>query len=158
MDEWNTLCVAMDTLGDTCLALQDYERRGIGVEEGEKYLRLYGMLQAVVIQQDAIGHLWKIVHGDALPPSPNSGWGRIRELRVLAVGHPVESRQQRRTFISRPTLSHKGFDRITWLGRDNRDEIEQVDIKGLYESYKTEAAGILRRIHDAQVVRWGEAR
>ena len=34
-DDWNLLCVAMDTLEDTCLALQDYEAAGLGTDSGE---------------------------------------------------------------------------------------------------------------------------
>ena len=70
-DDWNLLCVAMDTLDDTCLALEDYEAAGLGTESREKYLRLYGMLQAVFLQQDCICYLHKMFSDtDWLPQSP----------------------------------------------------------------------------------------
>ena len=59
-DQWNILCVAMDTLEDTCLALQNFEKLGVGNCDGERYLRLYGFLQAIFLQQDAIGELYRI--------------------------------------------------------------------------------------------------
>ena len=39
-DEWHEVCAAMDILDDTCLALEDYEARGLGNSDSEKYLRL----------------------------------------------------------------------------------------------------------------------
>ena len=57
LDKWKMLCVSMDTLEDTCEALLHFESEGIGDNTGEKYLNLYGILQAVFLQQDAIKYL-----------------------------------------------------------------------------------------------------
>jgi len=35
-DEWMALCVSMNTLGDTCQALEYYEDYGLGVDYNEK--------------------------------------------------------------------------------------------------------------------------
>jgi hypothetical protein len=73
-DDWNLLCVAMDTLDDTSLALEDYEAAGLGTESGGKYLRLYGMLQAVFLQQDCIRNLHKLFGDTDWTPSIDSRW------------------------------------------------------------------------------------
>jgi hypothetical protein len=93
-DDWNLLCVAMDTLDDTCLALEDYEAAGLGTESGGQYLRLYGMLQAVFLQQDCICNLHKLFRDTAWTPSIDSRWQEIRDLRNLTIGHPVEMKRQ----------------------------------------------------------------
>ena len=35
-DEWSALCVAMDTLDDTGIALEYFEGQGLGKDDGEK--------------------------------------------------------------------------------------------------------------------------
>jgi len=119
-DEWMTLCVSMNTLGDTCQALEYYEDYGIGndygekylklygllqaiflqqnsIEDygigndyGEKYLKLYGLLQAIFLQQNSIRQIYQIFLGRKLSPKPDSAWTKIRDHRNLIVGHPIE--------------------------------------------------------------------
>lgn len=57
-EDWSFVCVAMDILGDTSLALHNFMEFGIDGptkydDTGEKYLRLYGLLSAAYIQQQA---------------------------------------------------------------------------------------------------------
>src|SRR5712691_3335639 len=40
LDDWFALCVAMDYLEDSGLALLNYQEKGLGSKGGEKYLRL----------------------------------------------------------------------------------------------------------------------
>jgi hypothetical protein len=156
LDEWNTLCVAMDTLGDSCLALEHYEASGIGQEAGEKYLKLYGLLQAVILQQDSIRQIYKILLGSNLRPNPNSAWRKIRKFRNLTAGHPIEMRDEnriKRCFVSRATICHRGFQLIIWNKGDARNEFRDCDLNGLYQEYKLEAVRYLETIletHDKQ--------
>jgi len=77
-------------LGDTCQALEYYEDYGLGDEYGEKYLKLYGLLQAIVLQQNSISQIHQIFLGIKLSPKSKSAWTKIRDLRNLTVGHPLE--------------------------------------------------------------------
>jgi hypothetical protein len=66
-DDWNFLCASMDLVGDTNLAIQNFVRFQLDgptryEEIGEKYLRLYGFLNAVYMQQDAILALHRILN------------------------------------------------------------------------------------------------
>lgn len=109
-DKWNMLCVSMDTLGDTCEALLNFESEGIEGNFGEKYLRLYGILQGVFLQQDAIKYLCKSL-GQTFPQKLEQGssnWKTIRNLRNLTVGHPVEvkiNKTVKRCFITRVSIT-----------------------------------------------------
>lgn len=161
LDKWNILCVAMDTLGDSCLALEHYEVFGMGQEDGEKYLKLYGLLQAVVLQQDSIIQLFQVLLGRNLKYDADSEWGKIRELRNLTAGHPIEKRPKKKTkksggagiqrcFISRVTICGVGFQLVIWNKDSARDEVVDVDLKGLYRAYKLEAVGYLETILEAQ--------
>lgn len=61
LDDWNILCTSMDNIGDTDLAIKHFIKVGIGQNDGEKYLRLYGLLQRVYLQQDAIRFLFQSI-------------------------------------------------------------------------------------------------
>ena len=159
-DEWNAICAAMDILDDTCLAIEDYESHGIGNSDAEKYLRLYGLLQGVFLQQDSIRHLYKTFVGTSLASTPDSAWTEIRDLRNLTVGHPIEKKNGqgiRRCFVSRVTIRSDGFQLIVWNREKNVDEIETVDLKSLYERYKSEVVTYLQDICKTLTTRWGES-
>ncbi len=63
--DWNFICSGMDLIGDTCLAIDHFIRFGLeGAtrydEVGEKYLRLYGVLNSTYIQQEAVYSICKL--------------------------------------------------------------------------------------------------
>ena len=65
--DWSFVCVAMDVLGDTSLALHNCITFGLDGptkydDTGEKYLRLYGLLSAAYIQQQAALKLHKLMN------------------------------------------------------------------------------------------------
>ena len=158
-DEWHRLCVSMDALGDTVVALREFEKAGLGANDGEKYLRLYGVLQAVVLQQDAIQSLSEIFLGARLPPADDSGWQHLRELRNLSAGHPIRNTSAargtiKRVFVSRPSISSKGLTLMVWDQALGTHSFQHVDLQGLYASYNDEACERLRLVSEAQQSRW----
>ena len=44
---WNQLCSSLDVIEDSDLAIDAYLNRKFSKDDGEKYLRLYGVLQAL---------------------------------------------------------------------------------------------------------------
>ena len=157
LDEWNALCVAMDILGDTCVALEYYEDSGMGDTDGEKYLKLYGLLQAIFLQQDSIRQLYRILLGKDLQPDSNSEWDKVRDLRNLTVGHPIAKKDKagtKRCFISRATIRSGSFQLLVWDKEKEQIGFEDVDLESLYEKYKSEAVILLTNIYQAQIQRW----
>lgn len=139
LDKWNKLCVAMDTLEDSTEALDYFEKVGVGEEDGEKYLHLYGLLQAIFLQQDSIRNLYSIFLGIEMIPKKDSSWTKIRNLRNLTIGHPIEwskAKKTKRCYISRITIQNKGFHLIIWNVNKLSDEYEEVDFINLYQNYK----------------------
>jgi hypothetical protein len=145
-EEWNALCVTIDTLEDTYLALEHYESFGLGDEIGEKYLKLYGLLQAVVMHQDSIRRLYQTFLGHDFQPDPDSAWMKIRDLCSSI----------KCCFISRFDLESNKIRLWIWDKDKGKDEIEKVDLKNLFELYKSEATSYLNEIHQAQVEKYGE--
>jgi len=151
-DEWTALCVAMDTLGDTCLALEHYEEFGIGNRDGEKYLALYGLLQAIFLQEDSIRQLHQALLGTSLRPESESAWMEIRNLRNMTVGHPMKNDQAgiKRCFISRVSLCSTGFQLLVWDKDTEETEFEDIELSSLYDRYKAEAIHQLEMILQAR--------
>src|SRR5512135_3253506 len=63
---WGMLCSSLDVIGDTECALAAYlagsnleevKRGDYLIESGNLYLTLYGVLQVLFVQQDAVSHL-----------------------------------------------------------------------------------------------------
>ena len=121
---WGQFCSALDTIGDTSVAIESF--LSITNEDFLKnlYLNTYGVLQALFLQQDAVNHLkvslfgedkriiWKIKYPEL---------DKIRELRNETIGHPTKTNKKGREskfnkdevsscMISRHSLSKDGFD------------------------------------------------
>jgi hypothetical protein len=157
-DEWSALCVAMDTLDDTGIALEYFEGQGLGKDDGEKYLKLYGLLQGIFLQQDSIRQLHRELGGQELTPSPDTGWMKIRELRNVTVGHPINSNGNKSCLISRVTIGKNGFQVIVWNKAKKANEIETTNFNLLYEHYKSGAIIHLESIYKAETIKWPRKR
>jgi hypothetical protein len=142
--------VALDTAEDAMQALSHYEKAGIGSDIGEKYLRLYGFLEAIYLQQDAMAELHRIFVGKLAEPAASSAWSQLRDLRNLTAAHPIEkglrNEPRKRTFITQVSLESDGFDFQVWHQETSEISFERADLSALYSAYKEEAAWILERI------------
>jgi len=149
-DDVTSAQVALDTAEDTMLALSFYVKRGIGRSDGEKYLRLYGFLQAIHLQQDALDRLTIVFLRSKPMHSSDSGWSHLRQLRNLTVGHPIEHTFSKmgvkRAFITRVSLRTEGFDYQVWIRESQRLAFESADMDLICLSYLQEAADTMRAI------------
>jgi hypothetical protein len=59
---WNQLCTALDIIDDAESALAAYTDNEFPTKTGEKYLRIYGAMQGLILQQDALRDLIKTIH------------------------------------------------------------------------------------------------
>jgi hypothetical protein len=161
IQDWNALCDAMDTLEDSTSALRYYELLGhvetVHVPNaldtkwhdsfllacGEKYLKLYGFFQAVILQQDSIRRLHKIFKGMDLKRSGKTAWMKLREARHLVSGHPIE----RAAAVSRGTLGKHELH--VFVYERNKVRMKLVRIRRLFDSYKTAARRHLQDIRKA---------
>lgn len=124
-EKWFMLCAAMDAIEDTQQAIEDYvtARTNQKRRTGERYLRAYGVLQALVVQKDAARDLCNALSVEALwNPSPVE---KIRELRIQSIGHPTltrksRSRSQSSHFIIQISLGDRGFELISFDSKGNR--------------------------------------
>jgi hypothetical protein len=98
------LCSCLDVIGDTELACSAYEQMPDAAWPGSSYILLYGFLQALFLQQDAVHNLHEAL---SLPYEPDPLLREIQELRNDAAGHPTqrdrgkERRRRSATFLGR---------------------------------------------------------
>ncbi len=112
---WHQLCSCLDVIGDTELAIAAYTSQELVTNTGAAYLAVYGLLQALILQQDAIFNLCESLGiNDTISNYPRLQ--EIREIRNASIGHPTK-RDRKRPFsyhaISRLSLSSEGFQLYT---------------------------------------------
>ena len=115
------LCISLNTLEDTDLAIKAYSSFYKEKEEGRIYLIIYGILQVLFVQQDAVSSICKVLEIENTIDTTDATY--IRDIRNSAVGHPA-SRGSKETASSysiiRTTLSVKEFELLEDLGNTCR--------------------------------------
>jgi hypothetical protein len=89
---WHQLCAAMDIIEDTDSAVDAYVGHDFPNDTGEKYLRIYGILQGLYLQQDALVDLIdaiRPVRGINPTDVLTDGLNRVRGARNVSIGHPT---------------------------------------------------------------------
>ena len=96
----------MDMIEDLEYALESYlTEDSENAETGRKYLLIFGALQALYVQQDAIKNLHKALN---IPYTMDISIEEIREIRNDAAGHPTNRKNKEFIFINRSFLGiHK---------------------------------------------------
>jgi len=144
---WNMLCSCLDVIEDTQEAIASYHLASPD-DVGLKYLQLYGILQALFVQQDAVQNLAKALE---LPYSRNALLRRIRDVRNDSVGHPTDRGGHAYNFVVRAALSTEGFDLITVYDDGRPPGFSQIDIRELLETQQTSVIETLEAfIHELQ--------
>jgi len=88
--DWDFLCTAMDIISDASAAIDHVQRFGLSGatkynEMGERYLRLYGVLSATYIQQQAIREIYKIMR----MPNPGDLKKQFEDLEIRVLRHKL---------------------------------------------------------------------
>ena len=91
---WYMLCSSLDVIADADLCLKAFLATDIdSFDAGNKYMYVYGTLQALIVQQDAVKHLTESLK-IPYPFNDNSNekqqLNEIREIRNDSVGHPTK--------------------------------------------------------------------
>jgi hypothetical protein len=160
---WGMLCSSLDVLGDTELAMEAYLKGGSQeapvqanadhlIESGKLYINLYGILQIVFVQQDAVKHLAESLKFDY---EHDPRLKIIREIRNDAIGHPTKrGKAEAFNFISRTTLSRAGCQMLT-LRADGTMHFKDLDIIGMIteqrEAVATALTGILTKVMEDEM-------
>jgi hypothetical protein len=131
---WNKLCSSLDIVGDTQLAIEAHPKLCRVKGDGESYLIVYGVLQAMLLQQDAIKHIGNALNIKVKLPKQLED---IRVIRNSAAGHPAHQKENglsKSSFITRMSLSPASFQLTTVYSGDKDYEFHQISIPSLIET------------------------
>ncbi|MEH6640299.1 hypothetical protein [Vreelandella glaciei] len=132
---WNQLIAAMDNIEDAAVGLDSLLENGIGVSTGEKYLRLFGVLQLVYSQQDSFMFIHKVVTGEKnFSAKPFHSWSYLRGLRNSVFGHPAGNGGA----VSRITIRSDTFTVAVWDESKDKLGFEEVDFQRHLLAYQAE--------------------
>ena len=133
--DWSKLCSSLDVIGDTEQAFDSYLTLHEPNSFGENYLILYGVLQALFIQQDAVTHLSEAL---GLTYTPDPILIQIREVRNNSSGHPTKrgaGKGNKFNHISQITMRRSSFQLMTAYA-DGSHHFIDVDVPTLIESQR----------------------
>lgn len=115
---WSQLASSLDTIGDCEMGVSAYVQGDVGRSKGAQYLAVYGLLQALFLQQDAALHLCEAL-GVVVKLADYPKLQEIRDIRNASVGHPTKKDRPKGEptsyhFISQATLNLDGFCLLSW--------------------------------------------
>lgn len=146
-ETWNSLCSALDVIGDSEAGIQWYLDASQWSDTGEGYVRLYGLLQILQVQQDAAEFICQCFR----VPFPKSDvLNRVATIRNLSIGHPVRTKANKIVsagFIARASMGKSGFD-LHVAKSIGRGEIHRVDVLALAETQRAELGRVLTSVVD----------
>ena len=156
--DWSFICVAMDVVGDASLALANFLRFAVDGparydDAGEKYLRLYGMLSATYLQQEALLKLYSLLQ------CPNPSTPRklmdaleVRKLRHQIAAHSVDYRNPNggpnQAFVP-VRVGLEGF--ACEVTRNRGDESFTVQLDQAIHEHCKAVTGVLDQVFDKSI-------
>lgn len=144
-DRFVAFCAAKDWLQDTSESLLVHRERGFSDNPHLAYIEFWGVLQAAVVQQDAIKELHYAVTNEGQLPAGavRPAWKELRELRNLAVGHPTKRRDGTRSVSGREGKTYERIPLQVWQ-KDGTGRFDFLRLGELLDRYDAEAAHVMR--------------
>jgi hypothetical protein len=81
---------SMYLVQDTSESLLDHRARGFSSDPLAAYIEFWGIMQALIIQQDSISELYEAVTAAELDSRALNSWQAVRTLRNACAGHPAK--------------------------------------------------------------------
>ena len=132
--DWKKLCRSLDALGDTEMAFEAYKQICDSSPPGSSYILVYGFLQALSIQQDAVRDLYCAL---CVSYRRDPGLDEIRDVRN-AVTHQTDGRNKKNEFrlIARVTLSKWGFRLFKAAPDQSQQDGQDVSLEELMDKQR----------------------
>lgn len=123
------------------------KHREMGFSE-QFHIEFWGLMQAIVIQQDSIRELYFAIMQENLDTKKLSAWNEIRQLRNMCAGHPSKKEIPKSKPITKvlynTRISYKYFSFEQWT----KDGVTHptINIGEIIDAYSVEANKILSEI------------
>jgi len=129
--KWNKLWTSMDAIDDTQVAINNYSNLPSFDANNGGHLYIYGLMQALNIQQDAANNLLNALFNKTVDfKAEYPELYEIREHRNNAIGHPTNRGNDKSFhFIGRASISKKGFMLASYYPKTGeKSKFEEIDI------------------------------
>ncbi len=149
---------SMFLLQDTTESLFTHRKKGFSNDSYEAYIEFWGIMQAIIIQQDSICELHEAVTGSKLDTRSLSSWQTLRTLRNTCAGHPAKKDRPKstplsRTFMGRNFGGYSSFTYEQWQ-RNGGTSHPTVNLGELIDKYAEEAKEKLLEILQSLKQQW----
>lgn len=147
---------SMYLLQDTTESLIAHRERGFSSDPFEAYIEFWGVMQALIIQQDSIAELCKAVTGKALKTHALNSWKKLRDFRNTCAGHPAKRDRNlplTRTFMGRGFGGYSSITYEQWQAQGGTTHPE-VNLGELIDNYAIEAEPKLEEILESMREQW----
>jgi hypothetical protein len=149
---------SMYLIQDTTEGLLAHRAAGFSSFPPQAYIEFWGVMQAVIIQQDSISELYNAVTGTLLDTTRLNSWQSVRSLRNTCAGHPAKKDRRKgapltRTFTGR---FFGGYSQLMYEQWEAQGSIShpRVRLGALIDEYVTEAESKMKQILDSMKVQW----
>lgn len=151
--DWDSLCVAMDVVSDMDEAFDAFKsetKNEQDISYGQKYLRFYGVMECLHVQQDAVAEICSILK---LQPSTLPAITEVRKVRNHYLTHPYEQRNGENNItasIIRSSMTKNEFrvsKTIMTEGKEDKSyEEETINIKDLLKQQRKSLSNTFREM------------
>jgi len=144
---WHQIWSAMDIIDDVDSATNAYLDNEFPTDIGERYLRVYGAMQGLFLQQDALSDLIKAIH-PAKEIRQNDVLKDVREARNASVGHPTQLKRKGELSthgIVQNSMSKEGFNLLSYPSEDGK-VFQYIPVRELIEKQRAENVRILSEV------------
>ncbi len=159
---------SMYLISDATESLWVHRGKGFSEDPHEAYLEFWGVMQAIIIQQDSICELYWAINGENPNWNDLRSWKQIREIRNICAGHPARKDRPRdkplkRTFMGRSFGNYSSFHYEQWQrpmsspkSNNILDNVTHPEIKlgKLIDEYSEEARSKLVEILQSMKKQW----
>lgn len=146
--EWDKLWTTLDVIEDSQLAINDYKDLPDFNAYDKGYLYVYGVLQALFLQQDALVNLNFALLKDKINFKKDyPELYTIRESRNNSIGHPT-NRSNGKSFhyIGRPSIRKRGFTMLSYFPKTgDPSKFEEIDVLNCIEIQEKLVSEILTK-------------
>jgi hypothetical protein len=149
-DNFARYYTSMYLIDDTGSAVWSHMREGFSPDPMRAYIEFWGVMQAIVIQQDAIRQLHEAVV--CTPPiiPTDSAWKNLRKMRDLCAGHPAHRSHgvtaPQRTFMGRSFGDYNGIKLELWDAHTAKITHPVFNLRKMIEAYDLEVCAILTNV------------
>jgi hypothetical protein len=147
---FSQLCSSLDVIEDTEDAITAFKEKDFGQDKPSLYLTIYGLLQAIFVQQDAVVNLCEALGiKETIDISPNLK--EIREIRNDSIGHPTKRKRPNAKVtsyhhITQVTLGKSGFNLTSYFSDGSSPQFTYVDISSLINEQSKYISAILTKL------------